>query len=717
MNSTPAAATRRRILGVSLGLLAAYLLFQSLELRFFIAHESRPPGWDQANHLDVSLQYFRALKDGDWMLPWIIEPKHYIPPFPPLYHLALSWTYGTSNPAGNALWINGIYLLFLCLAISGLSWEEKKDERSVAVAIAFACSPIVQLLLHEQLIDLPLSTCTATAYWAWYRSENFTRRMPSILFGLAVAMGMLHKWSFATYLLPAFITAILAARRPGSRANVLAALLPICAFALPWYAVRIPLILQRLIQASADYAVPFWRRGAFIQYLFQFPEELGAFFSVCSLCALFLPHRDSRARVLALSVLVSYVFWSVVPNRQTRYLLPGLTLLPVFIAWTIPRRLLWTLALLQFAGAMNRTFPVVGPFDVHLPGTRYTTFDNFQSFKRHVPRSEDWKLAEMLRRCEGGGLSVIANHRNLNNLNLIWTARQLGLPTRIQAAQNKLWDLEPCVLLKRGDLGPPLKVDGLAEARAAVLRPDGAFARAFAEAGRWPLPDGDEAVLYRARESLPRPFPGSAVSAPNWTTPLFSLRDVRLRVSRWDARRGVYGEADVRAREAVLPGGVPLSGIALELRDARLLPEGDPSRPDGLRLAGLGGLRVLAATLEEGSLRRALAARGVRIDALAIDDGIRLAGVYRRIPFSTVTELECGPSPTGGAAFRTRLLALRVAGIPVPLFGGVTLLEASSLEGTTRVSTPLWARLERDFPFALAPFSCEVRGGRVRLSN
>lgn len=646
---------RGALLAAALAPLGAFLLMQAVELGYFIRHENRPPGWDQANHLDVALQYARALGAGNWAVLWNLEPKHYIPPFPPLYHLALAWVYATAHPAWNALWTNGVYLGLLCAFLFALAWERCRDDRAAAAAIVFACVPAVQALLHRQLIDLPLCACAAAAYWAWVRCEGFLRPKPSAALGLAFAVGMLHKWSFFSYMLPVLFAAALGLREKDKRRNIGVFVLGAC-LAAPWYMVRIPLLAARLLQASADQATPFWRGWAFFQYLALLPEELGVFFCLAALVALFHARSDRRCRDLAACAWVSYLFWAVVPNRQMRYLLPGLTVLPVLIAWHLPRPAVWILALLQFAGAAHRAY-------------------------EHGPSGQVWPLEDIVRAASGGseGLSVVSNHEYLNNLNLIWTARCLGLSTRIQAAQNKLWELEPFVLLKRRDLGPYSVSSESLPIREAILRPGGAFSLGFVATRTWPLPDGDEAILYARREPLPEPFRAAKrVRARRWKTALFSFADVELRFGRWDAASGVYETVQVAPAKASLRGRIELSGVRLELLGARLLPEGNASAPEDLRLLKVQGIRVLSAGLDAAPLLR---------------------GSFKGVPFSARARIDCSRSEVG-----VRLTSLRLAGIAVPaaVLDLGPLLELDSSRGVTVIQTPYWAGLKREFPFALS---------------
>ncbi|UPT73610.1 MAG: glycosyltransferase family 39 protein [Elusimicrobiota bacterium] len=321
-------------------LLGSFAAWQAWDVSRFIAHETRPPAWDQANHLTVALRYLDAAAAGRWGDIWTYTPNAAIPPFPPVYHLLLAPWSMASSPAWSALWVNAGYLALLVAVIWGLARELRRDGPAAAAAVAFACAPVVQHLAREQLVDLPLTAVAAAAYWALARADGFRRLDGSLWFGAAFGLGMLHKWSFFSYVLPAFVLGLAALRRPADRRKALAAGALGLGLCLPWYLIRAPLVFIRLTQATNDFVVPFWKGGAFFSYLGGMPAELGWPFCALAAWSLWALRRDSRrsVRAVALCAAAAYVFWALLPNRQMRYLLPGLAGLPALIAAAAPGR-------------------------------------------------------------------------------------------------------------------------------------------------------------------------------------------------------------------------------------------------------------------------------------------------------------------------------------------------------------------------------------------
>ena len=114
---TPDGAQPRagRRLAVSLVALSVFMAWQAVVVRRFVRLDTRPPAWDQAVHLEIALDYRDAIARGRWSDVWNLAPKPGMPPFPPLYHLAIMRAYGSSDPAHAALWANWAYMCALAL--------------------------------------------------------------------------------------------------------------------------------------------------------------------------------------------------------------------------------------------------------------------------------------------------------------------------------------------------------------------------------------------------------------------------------------------------------------------------------------------------------------------------------------------------------------------------------------------------------------------------
>ena len=676
--------------------LALFLVWQAWALHAYIVADARPPAWDQANHLEVAWKYFNAAAAGRWADIWRYAPNGTMPPFPPLYHLALALVYNTANPAGNALWVNWFYLALLAVSVFGLTREFRQGGAGLAAAVLLCCSPVVQNLLHTQLADLALAAVTAAAYWALVRSEGFTRWKGSLAFGAAFAVGLLHKWSFFTYMFPAFYIGARALLERSTRGRALAAAAIGFGFGLPWYLIRFPLVVIRLTQATNDFVVPFWKGAAFFQYFRWLPAQLGWLLlgMACVGAVSFRRDRRMGMRLVLLWALTSYVFWALIPNRQMRFLMPGLSGLAVVAAAACPQPLVWFAAALQVVSAFT-----LSPID--------------------RPAREDWKIPEVLHAVEAsaaGGpslaaVSVIVNDERFNKLDFIWYADTFGYgDIQFRGVHDIPWELSPFVIWKTGRLGPDVVVTDFAQAQAEILKPDGWFARGFEVRGRWPLPDGSDAVLFGRRRMSAPPFRARRVSLPLYSSLPLEIPRADVEFGAWDAKSGCYRRVAATAPVARLRG-LEATGLRLELENAVLVPD-----RDGARLLSVGKVSVESASVGAETVRAFLERAGVRVKSLTLDGTARAALSVKGVPLSGALSAE-----TGDAARRCRLglESVQLGPLPMPpallLRDGANgpLLDAERTGDRTVLRTVFG--LTRTLPFPVELPGCAFRGGRFSI--
>lgn len=654
--------------------LAAFLAAEALLLRAYIRTDTRPPAWDQAVHMEIALDYREALGAGRWADAWYLAPKSGMPPFPPVYHLLLKGAYSFPDPARAALWVNLGYLAVLAVALFGISWRFLPDSRALAGTIAFCAAPGIQDLLVNQLVDLPLVACAAAAYWALLACEGFTLLLPSLAFGALHALGMLHKWSFFSYMLPAYAAALYALGEARTRWRMLLAAAVSGALSAPWYWSHAALLPSRLVQATADFAIPFWRQGAWATYLSQASEALGPVLWGLGLIGLLAPQyarRREQGGLVGWWFASSYVFWTVVPNRQLRFLLPGLPPVGLAFAATWPRWLTWGVALFQLGTMVNFYYPLLQPAVLQTPVGAVTFF-----MSRPAAR-EDWRLEEILRRAEERrdpgrpltNLTLVANDTYFNAPTMHWAQRYLGLEhVRLRSVNKRLCELSEFVLLKKGDLGPSSVIGGLPQAQETIEEPGGWFSAAYEEDGRWPLPDGSEAVLYRQRRGRPRPLDKRRVEYALFNEGRVTAEGARADFGEWDKDLSAWRDARVSVRKLDVRG-LALRGVSADLKNFSFVPlyrgAGGFSWSDA-RLMRLDSVRLTSLEVGEADLEAFLEKRvpGLILDTLALDGTVRAAGRYKGRPVSLEAALELDRD---ARRLRVRVLSASVVGLPLPV--------------------------------------------------
>lgn len=669
----PHTANRKALVLSVLGL-ALFLAAEALLLRSFIRADTRPPAWDQSIHLEIALDYRQALKEGRFADAWFLPPKSGMPAFPPAYHLLLMRAYDSANPANAALWINWFYLTLLSVSIFGIAWRFRPDETALAAVILFVASPVVQDLLTTQLVDLPLVAVAAAAYWALLASDEFRRWTPALLFGFLHAAGMLHKWSFFSFMLPAYFIALRSLRDRRTAMIMLASAALSAAISVPWYSAHLALMPSRLVQASADFAIPVWSNpGAWLSYASQASNHIGPLVWLLGTIGLIAPqYRRNREQgwILLAWFATSYIFWTIVPNRQLRFLLPGLVPIAIAFCATWPKAVTWGAAALQLLVLFNFYGGWIGPVTLRLP------FYHPQFFVNRPAAKEDWKTAEILRRIDAerdpslpfSNVTVVANDAHFNGTTFNWMQRYLGLEhVRMRGVNRRLSELSEFVLLKDPKLGPPTVILGLPEASAEIRDPRTWFGKAYEEIARWPLPDSTNAILYRQRRGSKKPYEGNTLIYQHYTAGKVVIKDLKATFGPWDREKSVYKNMNLRVGQLNIRGLV-LSGTDIDLVNVRLIPITKEREDDwvDIRLLRLERLRVKSLEVGADELKAFLTARvkGLRVDELTLDKTVRISGAFNGKPVSAEAGLRLLDAPR---RLKIDIMSVRLAGVNVPL--------------------------------------------------
>lgn len=683
----PPARPSRKTLVLSLLGLAGFLALQALLLRHYVRVDTRPPSWDQATHMEIALDYRQALGAGKWADMWYLAPKSGMPPFPPAYHLLLRGAYGSADPARAALWINWGYMAVLAVSLFFICWRFLPDGRAVAATIAFCAAPGVQDMLTTQLVDLPVMALVSAAYWALLECDGFTLLLPSLAFGALFALGMLHKWSYFSYLLPAYVIAARALGDRHARLKVLAAAALSAALFAPWYWSHLALLPTRLVQASSDFAIPFWKDGAWATYFVQACGQLGPLLWALGFVSLLAPQfarRRENGWILTYWIVFSYVFWTVVPNRQMRFLLPGLAPIAVALAGTWPRSVVWGVAGVQLFGMVNFFWGAVGPLTIPMPFVPVTFFEN------KPPKAEDWRLKEILEKIEADrdptrpitNVTLVANDLYFNGPTFHWLERYLDLPhARMRGVNKRLCELSEFVLLKRGRLGPESVIGGLPEAAKTIEEPDGWFEHAYAVDATWPLPDGSAAVLYRQRRGRPDPVPKSRLDYAFFEAGGAKVTGLRAELGPWDT--AISGWKNVMtSADRVDVRGLSVRGVAADFQGFSFIPVYEGGMGDfdwnDVRLMRLDRVVVRSLQVDADDVKSFVQKRvpGLVLDSLTLDGTVKASGSWNGRPVSLEAALDLDRD---ARRLKIRVLSASVLGLPIPtsLFRTIKELDVS----------------------------------------
>jgi len=196
---------------------------------YFISQNSAPPYGDAQFHLMSARREYRFIFEGGRESP-LFNSAH-----PPLVYLNTVIFFALFRPSiKTALWSLLPFAAIFVGSVYGIGSHFGGREGGLAAAlIAMSCHYFMQMT-HRYLLDMPQAALTVLAIYFLLKSKYFSNFLYSCLFGVAMALAMLTKWTGLFYLAPAIIV-ILGYLSYKSWKTALIALIPIVSLVIAVY--------------------------------------------------------------------------------------------------------------------------------------------------------------------------------------------------------------------------------------------------------------------------------------------------------------------------------------------------------------------------------------------------------------------------------------------------------------------------------------------------
>ncbi|HWT94231.1 MAG TPA: glycosyltransferase family 39 protein [Solirubrobacteraceae bacterium] len=327
------------------------LLYLILNL-WWVSVDQRVPNGDSGKHLNTSLGYLERFEDGQriaWFWLWT--------EYPPLVHLVgmLGAALSSGDRIIGALFAqNLIFFPLLALGLYGTGKIVAGRWAGVLALVFGLAAPMVMSLFHVFMLDAPATALVAMSVWLMLLSERFTRRVPTLLAGVAVAAGFYVKPTFVLFI-AGFVLVILLRGAWRNRLNLVLFAGTVFVIAAPWYLYhRDKLASQTEGAANAQQVmwygnVPYpdrWSLDNFTWYGWNLVNNqlylpLTLFFVVGAACAVWwVARRRAEAGVLPELLAGCVAGWflvSLISLDDPRYSLPLLVYIAVLATWWIVR--------------------------------------------------------------------------------------------------------------------------------------------------------------------------------------------------------------------------------------------------------------------------------------------------------------------------------------------------------------------------------------------
>lgn len=494
-------------------LAAAFCYLAAANLVWF-ARDTRPPFWDMANHQKWALQVYESVElHGLRGLLRTGLTEFY----PPLYHGIVAVFYAAFGKSADAAQYADLPAIALLLAATyGIGRSVLPPAAAAAAAVLVNFYPFLVWLSHETLIDYWLTSLVALSIWLLIRTEDFSRRGRSILFGFSCGLGMLTKWTFPFFVALPFLRA---AR--SNRKNAALSLVPAILLASLWYLPAIPSLIEfsriNAAGAGAEGDPPRLSGQALIFYW----RALEGYQVFLPLFALFLLGAVRVARhyrpawtPIALWLAGGWLGLLVFQNKDPRYstpMLPAVALVTASIFEKRPAAAVWLAPLLLFQHYMvSFGIPALPPRIVLAEGTGGPLPWSWNLYTQQYfdllgpPAHEDWRIGYVLDRVGGRGAETVRLGMVPDIPRFDWSAFELqialdGLPVKI----HRLFEVNEAALADNDFI----LVDE--SGRATYSAPNVQDIRGHIEAHperfhlmeSFSLPDGEVIRLYRLRPS------------------------------------------------------------------------------------------------------------------------------------------------------------------------------------------------------------------------
>jgi len=464
----------------------------------WLSKEPRPPHWDMARHLGDSLIYLNTFQLSHPLLP--IETYTYYPPF----------TYWVTDLfyafLGTGLWVailsNAVFIAILAFASYGIGKSLWNRRIGLLSAIFVLTTPVMVSNFKEYMLDAPLTAMVALGLYLLIRTESFSRRRPSVLFGAACGLGLLTKWTFPFFLALPLVASGVAALGPAIRRRSLVPLQNLGAAAVVgflicgyWYlhnrgqlshdaSLYSGLAVYKGLPHVASVSSLLW----YFWTLLNYQLYAGPFVLFVIGMVLVFRRNDSAMRNLqpVLLILGTYVAFALQYNKDVRYTLPMLPAVGVVaISWTEylkPRARRWLTGAIAAYGVVAFLAISFGtsllPKDVTL-GTGGTspgvTFFAQHGYIIGPPSGERWYQDEVFRQIAHQRGRPTFWYEGPDSIWFnTWGIRYYSL------RYHDLWVASPAqanFIVSRGRFAPPLK-------------------GAYVLIRHYPLPDGEALGLY-----------------------------------------------------------------------------------------------------------------------------------------------------------------------------------------------------------------------------
>jgi 4-amino-4-deoxy-L-arabinose transferase-like glycosyltransferase len=349
---------------------------------------------------------------------------HYYPPLFSCSSIPIYAIFGLSKDV--ATFSNLIFLAILIFSVYGIG--KKVYSKRVGLLSVFIISmyPLIINLSRDYLIDLSLISMVSLNVYILLLTERFSNLKYSIVFGVTFGLGMLSKWTFIIFIAGPLFYIILKEIRGISRKElmdfkkilskkfknpftnfVIFLIIGVCVASV-WYAPEWKNFINNLNQYSTAGIAegdPQWNSlEGLLYYPLNYIDQVSFFYAIIFVTGLYfyIKSKDKYKIFWILSLIIPYVVFTIVSNKDVRFLSPILPSIALISAKGILNmrqnyvRYALLLIILIFGTTqfflLTYDFSLPPPQKIHLYGASVS----FPYPNGFYPQTQDWKIKEVL---------------------------------------------------------------------------------------------------------------------------------------------------------------------------------------------------------------------------------------------------------------------------------------------------------------------------------
>lgn len=326
-------------------LLLIIILFQVVCNVIWLRIDETPPSWDQAIHLKNSISWSKFLKGSkDITLVDSIKQSGGYPPL--IFFIGGVWSAVFGINIDTITFLNTLFLIVGMIGIYKIVRYYGKNELISGLAAGlFSFYPAVFDISRNFLLDLPLTVFVIWGLWCFVKSKYLSEFKYSLLFGVFLILSALTKMNGFIYFIPLFFLAFIKFIKNDDFKILWCLFFLGTLFVLGvgwWWILNFPNILEYLTGLAGQgepltdpmnlFSWITWMHYFKLFFNQQAEIIIGTLFVMAIIGLNKMKISKNNKTILVLFLLINYVVFTIIKNKDFRFTLPLVPITAIIIA-------------------------------------------------------------------------------------------------------------------------------------------------------------------------------------------------------------------------------------------------------------------------------------------------------------------------------------------------------------------------------------------------